>query len=289
MWFVIVFGFLAVIGILGNGQVMYLIVTRRRLHTKANWFVLSLAVADLILILVLILPVYFCGTLIFDCGDEIVNFISYSGYASVTNTVALTVDRYCAIVLPLRYTQILTKKVIMIILFTAWLAPFILQTLPAILLPRLMSNGRGEEIEQLTTVIIFKILPCFVLAVAAGRMINIARRHAKRTSVLLKQLRFNQVKQQAKPEVSSARLITIMVAIFLMCYVCHSLSSLCVWIPSCKKNQPEVIVGETLVLLLIVNSGANPFVYALFKRDIKREFHQLYGSRKQRNQASRDW
>ena len=37
---------LTVIVIIGNGLVIYLITTRRKLRTKTNWFVLSLAVAD---------------------------------------------------------------------------------------------------------------------------------------------------------------------------------------------------------------------------------------------------
>ena len=40
-------GFFTVLDILGNALVMYLIITTTRLHGKTNWFVLSLALADL--------------------------------------------------------------------------------------------------------------------------------------------------------------------------------------------------------------------------------------------------
>ena len=46
LWFQILGWPLTVIIIIGNGLVIYLITTRRKLRTKTNWFVLSLAVAD---------------------------------------------------------------------------------------------------------------------------------------------------------------------------------------------------------------------------------------------------
>ena len=47
MWFWISGWLLVALTVLGNGLVIYLIITKPRLHTKANCFILSLAVADL--------------------------------------------------------------------------------------------------------------------------------------------------------------------------------------------------------------------------------------------------
>lgn len=271
MWFWIVSLFLTIIAMLGNAQVIYLILTRRRLRTKANWFVFSLAMADLISVSVFIPPHFSCKIAGCDHSMVILHLVSYFGQASATNIIAFTADRYVAIVLPLRYPQIITKKKIILILMSAWLAPLLLDTIPKVLL----SN---KNIVQLTSMVMFQISPCFFLAIATRKMINIANKHSRRTSVLLKQLKFNQPshRMRGKPEASSARLITIMVGVFLICYISQSLSSLCGCFPSCKEFQPEEFVRYTLSFLLIINSGANPFVYALFKGDIKREFARMY-------------
>ena len=105
-------------------------------------------------------------------------------------------------------------------------------------------------------------------------MVITAKKHTKRTSIVLKQLRYNQLTKRTRAEASSARLITIMVGVFLICYVAQTLSSVCSCIESCVKAQPTKEFGETLILLLLLNSGANPFVYSLFKRDIKRELNK---------------
>ena len=277
MWFWIVSLLLTIIAILGNSLVIYLIVTRRRLRTKANSFILSLAVADLMLVGVFIPSLFSCE--IAACRHPIVilHLVSYFGEVSVTNIIAFTVDRYFAIVLPLKYPRIITKKMIGLILMSAWLAPLILDIIPTLLLT-------NEKVAQLTSMVIFQISPCFILAVATRKMIKIANKHSRRTSMLLKQLKFNQPchLMRGKSEASSARLISIMVGVFLACYICQSLSSLCSCFPSCKELQPEEVVRYTLALLLIINSGANPFVYALFKRDIKKECSRVFFCKKRR-------
>lgn len=272
MWFWITSLLLTTIAILGNALVIYLIITRRRLRTKANWFLFSLAVADLSLVAVFIPPHFGCQ--IAGCSHSMVilHLVSYFGEVSATNIMAFTVDRYCAIVLPLKYTRIITKKTITLLLMSAWLAPLILDVIPTLVL----SN---EDIAQLTSMVIFQITPCIFLAIATRKIIKIANNHSRRTSILLKQLKFNRPRQllRGKSDVSpSTRLVSIMVGIFLACYICQSLSSLCACFPSCKELQPEEVVIYNLSFLQIINSGANPFVYALFKRDIKRESSRVF-------------
>lgn len=271
MWFWITSLLLTTIAILGNALVIYLLITRRRLRNKTNCFLLSLAVADIILVAVFIPPHFGCQ--IAGCSHSMVilYLVSYFGEVSATNIMAFTVDRYCAIVLPLKYTHIITTKTITLLLVAAWLAPLILDVIPTLVL----SN---EYITQLTSMVIFQITPCIFLAIAIRKIIKIANSHSRRTSVLLKQLKFNRPNQrlQGKSDVSSTRLISVMVGIFLACYICQSLSSLCSCFPSCTELQPEEVVRYTLSFLLIINSGANPFVYALFKRDVKKEFTRVF-------------
>lgn len=260
MWFWITSLLLTTIAILGNALVIYLLITRRRLRNKTNCFLLSLAVADIILVAVFIPPHFGCQ--IAGCSHSMVilHLVSYFGEVSATNIMAFTVDRYCAIVLPLKYTHIITTKTITLLLVSAWLAPLILDVIPTLVL----SN---EYIAQLTSMVIFQITPCIFLAIAIRKIIKIANSHSRRTSVLLKQLKFNRPSQrlQGKSDVSSTRLISVMAGIFLACYICHSLSSLCSCFPSCTELQPEEVVRYTLSFSADYKFWRKPFCLCTFQ------------------------
>ena len=46
-WFWVLSWFLSILTIIGNGIIIFLVCRKRKLHTKTNMFVVSLAVADL--------------------------------------------------------------------------------------------------------------------------------------------------------------------------------------------------------------------------------------------------
>ena len=116
--------------VVGNCLVIFLITTRRRLRTTTNWFVLSLAVADFAAGAVWYPRLSFCSIRDENCINEAVqmaySFGSFFVYASVTNLCALTLDRYLAIVHPLRYVTFMTKKRVALLVCAAWAVAFLI-------------------------------------------------------------------------------------------------------------------------------------------------------------------
>ena len=273
-WFWVMSWLLTVLTILGNALVLFLVFSRKRLHSIANCFLCSLAAADLCVACLFIPPLFSCEML--PCEHPIVVWylISYVGHASVCNTMALAFDRYTAIVFPILYNYKMSKRRIVVTIMMTWLAPLVFDTIPSIALPRAWSSG--EEIAQVTSMIIFQILPCIVLPIATRKLVKVARKHSLRTKVVLRQLRFNQPNHPGKPERSSARLIHALVVVFMICYTAQALSSLCSSFTVCLEFQPDKAVRYTLALLLLANSAANPIVYAFLKRDVKRELMRIF-------------
>ena len=124
MWFWISGWFFVALAAAGNCMVIYLIVKTPSLQTNANWFVLSLAVADMCVALTFLLPL---------CGPNFLGFtfdkmhtgaffrISFTFmYCSNANRFAMTMDRYIAVTRPLRYVELITKKVIFGLIAAAW-------------------------------------------------------------------------------------------------------------------------------------------------------------------------
>ena len=95
---------LSIITAAGNGFVIFLVAKSRRLHSSANWFVLSLAVADFIVGIAVFPSSYFCNKQSMACNSRVyMAFFWFFLHSLVTNLCTLTWDRYIAIVHPLKY------------------------------------------------------------------------------------------------------------------------------------------------------------------------------------------
>ncbi|XP_044042640.1 dopamine receptor D4 related sequence [Siniperca chuatsi] len=97
--------------ILGNILVCLSVLTEHSLKTATNYFIISLAVADLLLA-VLVLPLYvyseFLGgiwTLSTYICDALMTMDVMLCTASILNLCAISVDRYIAVVVPLKYNR----------------------------------------------------------------------------------------------------------------------------------------------------------------------------------------
>ncbi|KAM9334767.1 dopamine receptor D4 related sequence [Symphorus nematophorus] len=97
--------------ILGNVLVCLSVLTERSLKTATNYFIISLAVADLLLAM-LVLPLYvyseFLGgvwTLSTYVCDALMTMDVMLCTASILNLCAISVDRYIAVVVPLKYNR----------------------------------------------------------------------------------------------------------------------------------------------------------------------------------------
>ncbi|XP_068163164.1 dopamine receptor D4 related sequence [Antennarius striatus] len=97
--------------ILGNILVCVSVLTERSLKTATNYFIISLAVADLLLA-VLVLPLFvyseFLGgvwTLSVYVCDALMTMDVMLCTASILNLCAISVDRYIAVVVPLKYNR----------------------------------------------------------------------------------------------------------------------------------------------------------------------------------------
>ena len=131
-WFYILGWFPSVVAVFGNALVVFLIASRPRLHTRPNWFITSLALADFAVGFIYFPTNFLCGERSL-CKNEIAQDIAVLAiYSSITNLCAMTTDRYIAIKEPLRYVALMTSRRATIIIALAWLIPLILDYIPAL-------------------------------------------------------------------------------------------------------------------------------------------------------------
>lgn len=272
MWYWILAWSLTIVTIVGNGLVIYLIITIQRLHTTANWSVLSLAVADLFVGLTFF-PLLFAFNIdnLNDPPVSVKPFFLVSRtflYFSATNLCVMIMDRYVAIVHPLKYLSFMTTKVITIAVVFAWISPILLFSIPH----SLKVKSRYLLVFR---VCVFQLLPVLLFMFVAGRVFCIIRRISKRKSKICAQLRFNHAPKTSQSAAiidsssesrAAAKMTVAIVFFFILCYVLDNYKCFCAVFGMCKSTAT---LEQVMDILFVINSAANPIAYAFLKRDVK--------------------
>ena len=279
---------LAVVAVVGNGLVIFLITTRRNLRTTTNWFVLSLAVADFGVGAVWYPRLSFCSIFDETCVNEAVKIASVIGVlvlnASVANLCALTLDRYLAIVHPLRYVTFMTKKRVALLVSAAWAMA---STLSASFFLYYVAFTREDQQIIATSLLLYNIaiILCvsMFLLFATVRIFLVVRRIARQNAALVAQLNFNHKLQHGVAfkarETASAKMIGIVVTVCLVCYL--------LWVADTVLGLAKLFLPhflfEIYIVLVVLNSAVNPVAYAFYKREIKKELDKLFRCNRKQN------
>ena len=244
----------------GNGSIIFLVCSKRRLLTKTNAFIISLAVADLG-VGASVFPSQFFYEIVKTSHNWSSTLNIYRirwlfGYASVTSLCSLVLDRYVAIVKPLKYLNFMSRSRVIKMIIVSWAIPvgFVITSffLPA-------------------SVSIFPILceffSCCFLIFCFSSMIFVVYKHDRSSATLAKQLRFNQRDLTVRSQDRSAvTMMAIVIVVFLVCYGIYLRCSLVALFHNLRCNDTVYKIP-----MLVLNSVINPWAYAFFKRDIKKE------------------
>ena len=269
--------FLSILTMVLNGFFIFLVCSKRLLRTKTNAFVVSLAVADFGVGMITV-PSYFFCSLATECpqgsNEELMEaFLNlFTLYASGTNLVSLVLERYVAIVKPLKYLTFMKRRRVIQMVVTSWGIPFLFTlTLVSIKL---------SAIDRTQTVLgylylLFEIILCVILIFFLASMFLVVYNLNSRDRNLAKQLRFNQLVTRAKTQNTSAvKWVALITCVFLSCYgIMMRCSLLFLTGQSCNDYHYKIP-------LQVINSGINPIAYAFFKRDIQQECKRLLFKRR---------
>ncbi|GJQ83396.1 hypothetical protein Trydic_g18175 [Trypoxylus dichotomus] len=131
----IIMGGIIIASILGNLLVIISVMRHRKLRVITNYFVVSLAFADMLVAMfamtfnasVQIFETWLFGYFMCDVWNSLDVYFST---ASILHLCCISVDRYYAIVRPLKYPTSMTKGVVALMICATWISPAIISFLP---------------------------------------------------------------------------------------------------------------------------------------------------------------
>ena len=265
-WFWILGWSLSILTISGNGSIIFLVCIRRRLRTKTNAFIVSLAVADFFVGLSTVPSLFFCqeeG----DCIGLSNDLRSLFPFASVVNLCTLVLERYVAVVIPFKYLTFMKRRRVFLVIFTSWAIP-VITALAVFKMDRLRPSQRLLfDLNISINIIFLAFLPCCSLIFCFASMLLVVDKHERAARVLAKQLHFNHRFLFKIQEKSAVKMMAIVIGVFLLA---NTFALRCGYILLFKTGK-TCDDEEYKIPLLILNSAINPIAYAFFKRDIKKE------------------
>ncbi|KAM4014671.1 rhodopsin, GQ-coupled-like isoform 1-T2 [Anomaloglossus baeobatrachus] len=270
-----------------NLTLILLFVSHLKLRTDTWAIILNLSLCDMIFgISVISVTIYSClgGGAFLNNGIacKLVGFMFVLlQLASLNSLVWATVDKFTEICFPLRYTQIVTKRRIWIILIFVWIYAIVLAALPFVgfgdysfndkvyvCLPSLNSTTMAYSIMLLSGGI---ITPISAIGVFYFAIIQIARNQAKRGTFVCNDQHCHYV-----PIRSYFRntLILIISAFYLL--VC--------WVPSITISFCEIfhpysvppIAEMASIWLIVLTSGINPWINSLAQRKYRKALRESW-------------
>ncbi|XP_078342981.1 trace amine-associated receptor 5-like [Oculina patagonica] len=266
-WFWILGWFLSILTMTGNGFVIFIVCRKRQLRTKTNAFIVSLAVADFCVGQNAVPSLFFCE-MVGRCHWILTYLRGLFVYASATNLCSLVLDRYIALAKPLSYLTFLKRRRVLQMIFLSWTIPvaFTVFVVSSLWFYRSKTPVIFKILGWLY--LAFEVLSCAIVIFCFTAMLRVVCNHARSARTLAKKLRFNHRVLHKTQDTSAVKMMAIVICMFLVCYwIFLRCNFVLIFIDQKQCNDLQYKVP-----ILVLNSAENPLAYAIFKRDIKREF-----------------
>ncbi|NXA77068.1 DRD1C protein, partial [Thryothorus ludovicianus] len=311
-------GALVLSTLLGNALVCLAILRFRYLRSKVtNWFVLSLAISDLFVAL-LVMPWKAVtevagGSWLFGSRfcDTWVAFDIMCSTASILHLCIISLDRYWAIASPFRYERRMTQRLACAMIAMAWALSILISFIPVQLHWHKAKDSRDPDswlpgtprcdvrlnrTYAITSSLISFYIPVAIMIITYTRIYRIAQAQIRRISTLEraggqwpapgKEPSSSSLRSSLHKETRVLQTLSIIMGVFVCCWLPFFLLN-CL-LPFCQPSlegdseEQSLCIGQTTFNVFVwfgwANSSVNPVIYA-FNADFRRAFSNLLGCR----------
>lgn len=254
---------IASLAVFGNGLVVASFGRHSRLRTITNYFVVSLAAAD-ILVGVISIPIWI-SMLLYSSGGDTLQQVYYvldlfAGTCSILHLVTISLERFFAVVYPIRHRNT-SANVYYVSLIFVWIIP------AAACGSALKLRVENRQANMLFLFIVFFVIPLLVILFTYARIWHAASHRIQPS---------HDTSRTMKRDMRIAVTIALVIGFFVIAWLPFFIVQLL--IVFCKRCQPGIFSTELLLFLKFMhysNSAVNPIVYAVKIPEFRRAFKQL--------------
>ncbi|XP_061196111.1 RYamide receptor-like [Saccostrea echinata] len=275
----------------GNGTVCYIVFRARRMRTVMNFFIVSLALSD-ILMAVFCIPFTFIANLVLNewpFGETmcpVVTFLqSVTVFLSSLTLVAISIDRYVAIIYPFRAKM--TKMQAFIVISVIWLFSFVIN-IPTALTARthtylnvstapefceeiLWQDQTLEYIYGVAILLLQYFIPLIIFICAYGRII--IAMWVEKTPGEAVSSRDQRMSESKKKII---RMMIVVVAIYATCWLPLNIINIAGDInPSIYDTKGMNYIWMACHWLAMSNCMYNPFIYCWMNSKFRNGFRRV--------------
>ncbi|XP_066513275.1 galanin receptor type 1-like [Hoplias malabaricus] len=282
----VIFGCIFFLGIVGNALVMVVIgrIKSGRSRSTTNIFILNLSIADLSFLLFCVpfqatiysLPEWIFGA--FLC-KSVHYFVTVTMLVSIFTLVAMSVDRYVAVVLSKKSPCIRNRRNALLGVWLIWLLSLVFAV--PVAQHQVVTNHPdapnssfcwevwGERLARqtykVTILVIGYLLPLVLITCCYARVLYHLHKKIK-----------NMSKKSERSKRKTAQTVLLVVAAFLLCWMPHHIIGMWVEFGDFPLNDASFAFRIVSHCLAYGNSCVNPILYAFLSENFRKSCRQVF-------------
>ncbi|XP_045169559.1 galanin receptor type 1-like [Mercenaria mercenaria] len=291
----LVWGILTVVGALGNALVIYTLI-RHGDKNATNYFVINLAISDFAFVVIVVpftATLYALPAWIF--GDGMCKITMYMIYVTLHATcltlMAMTIDRYCAIVYAVQSRNWRTTQVSLVVCLIVWLVSFLI-SLPFAIYFRTVTDREVVycidiwpepqavygKISIIVVVFTTYVVPLSVIIYSYAMILRTLWKNKMASGHIHNNgLTSKKAQQQEKRRKRVTKLVASVVVVFALFWLpIHILNLWFKLDPDFPKTPTMLLFKIASHTLSYANSCVNPFVYAFLSDGFRKAFRKTF-------------
>ncbi|XP_018584893.1 G-protein coupled receptor 183-like [Scleropages formosus] len=279
-----------IVGFSGNTLALHVIRLNLKKLNSTTLYSINLVVSDILFTLVLPLRIfYYASGFHWPLGEvlcKVTGLIFYiNTYAGVNFMTCLSVDRFIAVVLPLRFSRFRRIRNVKYICIAAWLL-VLAQTLPLLSMPMTnlepgdyitcMEYPNFEKVENLPFMLIGAVflgfgIPVVTIIVCYSVLFWKVHSHA----------RMRNMKDKSGRSKKAIGIICCVTLVFLVCFSPYHINIFqymirkILYTPTCEELQAFQVSLHVTVCLMNLNSCLDPFIYFFACKGYKKKILRI--------------